>query len=226
MIWIRVVEAWTLAAGLQFVLWFVQQRTKNAGIVDVGWAASFALVVALFAWRATAPLDAWLPIAIVVAVWSMRLASYLVARGAARAPEEGRYVDLRERWGSRAPVRFFVFFQAQAALTGLLSTAFVVPFVVEPISNVRFVGVAVSVIGIAGEAIADAQLRRFKRTSRGVCDVGLWSWSRHPNYFFEWCVWIGFAIYGLAFVPWGLIALVGQLIIVTSKGWVTPRRTS
>nr|MDQ3341255.1 DUF1295 domain-containing protein [Myxococcota bacterium] len=189
MIWARVVEAWGLAAGLQLVLWLVQQRTKNAGIVDVGWAASFTLVVALFAWRASAPLDAWLPIAIVVVVWSLRLAGYLVARGAARAPEEGRYVDLRERWGPRASARFFVFFQAQAALTAVLSTAFVVPFVAEPTSDLRFVGMALSVIGIAGEALADAQLRRFKKTSRGVCDVGLWSWSRHPNYFFEWCVW-------------------------------------
>ena len=48
MIWVRVVEAWALAAGLQLGLWIVQQRTKNAGIVDVGWALSFALVVALF----------------------------------------------------------------------------------------------------------------------------------------------------------------------------------
>ena len=90
MIWVRVVEAWALAAGLQLGLWIVQQRTKNAGIVDVGWALSFALVVALFAWRATAPLTSWLPIAIVVAVWSLRLAGYLVSRGAARSPEEGR----------------------------------------------------------------------------------------------------------------------------------------
>ncbi|MBA3499145.1 MAG: DUF1295 domain-containing protein [Deltaproteobacteria bacterium] len=221
MIWARVVEAWGLAAGLQLVLWLVQQRTKNAGIVDVGWAASFTLVVALFAWRASAPLDAWLPIAIVVVVWSLRLAGYLVARGAARAPEEGRYVDLRERWGPRASARFFVFFQAQAALTAVLSTAFVVPFVAEPTSDLRFVGMALSVIGIAGEALADAQLRRFKKTSRGVCDVGLWSWSRHPNYFFEWCVWIGYAVYCLAFGAAGLIAIVPQAIILGSIMGVT-----
>src|SRR5690349_6818045 len=95
---LRVVEAWSLAAALQLVLWLVQQRTKNAGIVDVGWALSFAMVVALFAWRATSPVEAWLPIAIVVTAWSIRLTGYLVARGAARSPEEGRYVDLRARW--------------------------------------------------------------------------------------------------------------------------------
>ena len=220
MIWVRVVEAWSLAAGLQLVLWLVQQRTKNAAIVDVGWAASFTLVIALFAWRATAPLAAWLPIAIVVCTWSLRLAGYLVSRGALRV-EEGRYVDLRARWGANASRNFFVFFQAQAALTGVLATAFVVPFVATPASDVRWLGIVVSAIGIVGEAVADAQLARFKATSRGVCDVGLWAWSRHPNYFFEWCVWIGFAIYGLAYLPWGAIALVGQAIIVASIFGVT-----
>ena len=222
MIWIRVVEAWTLAAGLQFGLWLVQQRTKNAGIVDVGWALSFALVVALFAWRATAPVEAWLPIAIVVVAWSLRLTGYLVGRGAARPPEEGRYVELRQRWAPHASRTFFVFFQVQAALTGVLSTAFVVPFVAAPRSDLRWIGVAIAALGVAGETLADAQLARFKTKHRGeVCDVGLWSWSRHPNYFFEWCVWIGYAVYGLAFAPWGLIAIVPQAIILASILGVT-----
>ena len=223
MIWLRVVEAWSVAAALQLVLWLVQQRTKNAGIVDVGWALSFAMVVALFAWRATSPVDAWLPIAIVVVAWSTRLTGYLVARGAARSPEEGRYVDLRARWAPHASRKFFVFFQAQAALTGVLSTAFVVPFVANPSHEaLRWTGVAIASIGVIGETIADAQLARFKRTHRGkVCDVGLWSWSRHPNYFFEWCVWLGYAIYGLAFGTWGLIAIVPQAIILASILGVT-----
>jgi steroid 5-alpha reductase family enzyme len=219
---LRVLEAWSLAAALQLVLWLVQQRTKNAGIVDVGWAMSFAMVVALFAWRATSPVESWLPIAIVVVVWSTRLTGYLVYRGAARSPEEGRYVDLRARWGASASWKFFVFFQAQAALTGILSTAFVVPFVEEPTSPLRWAGVVIASIGIVGETIADAQLARFKRAHKGrVCDVGLWSWSRHPNYFFEWCVWIGYAAYGLAYGAWGLIAIVPQAIILGSILGVT-----
>jgi len=223
---LRVAEAWALAAALQLALWLVQQRTRNAGIVDVGWAASFALVAGLFAWRATAPAAAWAPIAAIVAVWSARLSAYLVARGAVRAPEEGRYADLRRRWGRRASRNLFVFFQAQAALTGLLSTAFVVPFLAAPTGPTwpRALGAAVALTGIAGETLADAQLARWKRdpAHRGrVCDAGLWAWSRHPNYFFEWCVWIGHAIYGLAFLPWGLIALAPQAILLASILWVT-----
>jgi steroid 5-alpha reductase family enzyme len=221
-----VLEAWLLAAALQLVLWFVQQKTRNAGIVDVGWAGSFALVVALFAWRATAPIEAWLPIAIVVVVWSLRLTGYLVSRGATRSPEEGRYVDLRARWAPHAARKFFVFFQAQAALTGVLSVAFVVPFVATPWDSgwLRGAGIALSAIGILGETIADAQLARWRRDpgNRGrVCESGLWAYSRHPNYFFEWCVWVGYAVYGVAFAPAGLIALIGQAIILASILGVT-----
>jgi steroid 5-alpha reductase family enzyme len=219
----RVAEAWAIAATIQLVLWLVQQRTRNAGIVDLGWALSFTPVALLFAWRSTSCACGWGVLLAIVLAWSLRLGGYLTARGAASAPEEGRYKDLRARWGARASVKFFVFFQAQAALVAILSTAFAVPFVVEPTSWLpRAIGGAISIAGIAGEAIADAQLARFKRENTGkVCDVGLWSWSRHPNYFFEWCVWIGYAIYGLAFGSWGLIAVGGQLLIVASIFGVT-----
>jgi steroid 5-alpha reductase family enzyme len=220
-------EAWALAAALQLALWLVQQRTRNTGIVDVGWAASFALVAGLFAYRATAPLEAWGPIAVIVAAWSLRLSAYLVARGAARAPEEGRYATLRARWGANASRNLFVFFQAQAALTGILSTAFVVPFAMAPgpLGQLRALGAGVALVGLAGETVADAQLARWRRDpgNRGrVCDAGLWAYSRHPNYFCEWLVWVGYAIYGLAFpLPWGLLGLFGQALILASIFGVT-----
>ncbi|HET7505320.1 MAG TPA: DUF1295 domain-containing protein [Kofleriaceae bacterium] len=223
---VRIAEAWALAAALQLVLWAIQQRTRNAGIVDVGWALSFALVIALFAARATAPVAAWAPLAAIAGAWSLRLGGYLIARGAARSPEEGRYVDLRRRWAPRAAARFFVFFQAQAALTGILSIAFVVPFIAAPWDHgwLRGLGSAISLAGLAGESLADAQLARWKRdpAHRGqVCDVGLWAASRHPNYFFEWCVWLGHAVYGLAFAPHGAIALFPQALLLTSILFVT-----
>jgi steroid 5-alpha reductase family enzyme len=216
-------QAWAVAASIQLVLWLVQQRTKNAGIVDVGWALSFAPIAALFAVRSTSCACGWAVPATLVAIWSLRLGGYLLLRGAASPPEEGRYVTLRATWGARASRNFFVFFQAQAALTALLSSAFVVPFLAEPDAMwPRAAGASLTIIGIAGEAIADAQLRRFKREHPGeVCDRGLWGWSRHPNYFFEWCVWLGYAVYGLAYGSWGLIALAPQAIILASIFGVT-----
>ncbi len=221
----RVGEAWLACAAIQAVLWLVQQRTRNAGIVDVGWALTFTVAIGLYAARASSPPSAWLPLAAIVAVWSVRLGGYLISRGAASPPEEGRYVDLRARWGDRAGPRFFVFFQAQAALTALLSSALVVPFIVAPrCCALQIAGVALSAIGVLGETVADAQLHRWRRdpAHKGkVCDVGLWSWSRHPNYFFEWCVWLGYAAYGVAFAPWGLIAFGAQAVILASIWGVT-----
>ncbi len=221
----RVGEAWLACALIQAMLWLVQRRTRNAGIVDVGWALTFTVAIGIYAARATSPITAWLPLAAIVAVWSVRLGGYLIARGAASPPEEGRYVELRARWGDRAGSRFFVFFQAQAALTALLSSALVVPFVAAPRwCALQAAGVALSAIGVLGETIADAQLHRWRRdpAHRGqVCDVGLWSWSRHPNYFFEWCVWLGYAIHGLAFAPYGLIAIVPQALLLCSILFVT-----
>ena len=63
---IHIAEAWALCAAVQLVLWAIQQRTRNAGIVDVGWAFSFAAVAAVFAWQASAPVAAWAPIAAIV----------------------------------------------------------------------------------------------------------------------------------------------------------------
>jgi steroid 5-alpha reductase family enzyme len=222
---IRIAEATLLCAAIQALLWGIAQRTKNAGIVDVGWALSFTAIVALFGAQSHAPRDAYLPIGIIVVVWSTRLGCYLIDRGAIFGPEEGRYVELRRRWALAASRKFYVFFQLQAALTGILATAFVVPFLADPTDGgvLRGLGASLSAIGVLGEAVADYQLARWKRDpgNRGkVCDVGLWGYSRHPNYFFEWMVWLGYAVYGLAF-PNGWIALFGQALIFATIWKVT-----
>jgi steroid 5-alpha reductase family enzyme len=222
----RLGEAWLLCAVLQLGLWAVQQRTRNAGIVDVGWAGSFTAIAVLYGITAVGARASYLPIGIVVVLWSARLSSYLISRGAASGDEEGRYRTLRKAWAPHASSRFFVFFQAQGALAAVLSSAFVVPFVAAPCDagGLRGAGLAVAIVGLVGETVADGQLARFRRdpANRGrVCEVGLWGYSRHPNYFFEWCVWLGYAVYGLAFGVWGLIAIVGQAIIVGSIFGVT-----
>jgi steroid 5-alpha reductase family enzyme len=214
----RIAEAWILCAILQGVLWFIAQKTKNAGIVDVGWAQSFTAVILVFALQPLTPRGNWLPLAIVVIAWSTRLTCYLIARGAATGREEGRYVDLRRRWALHASKRFFMFFQAQAALTAVLSLAFVVPFVTPAWDGggLRVFGAMIAAAGVAGEAFADAQLRKFKKDPGNVgkvCDMGLWSYSRHPNYFFEWLIWIAYAVFALA-SPHGWVALAMPVLML------------
>ena len=163
---VRVALGWAIAATIQLVLWLVQQRKRNAGIVDVGWALCFTPIVLVFAWCATACARCWVVLVAVVCVWSLRLGGYLILRGAARSPEEGRYAELRRRWAPHASRSFFLFFQAQAALAAVLSSAFVIPFIVEPWEGsapLRAAGAAISIVGILGESVADLQLARFKR---------------------------------------------------------------
>ena len=215
--------AWAAIAALQLLLWLVQLRTRNAGIVDVGWAGGFAIVVAILVVTRRGPQG--LPIAIVVSVWSLRLTGHLLARGAATGAEEGRYVELRRKWAPYANRAFFIFFQAQALMVGVLSIA-IVPSLCGVASRspiFRVVGIALATAGILGESIADAQLVAFKRTptNKGrVCDVGLWSVSRHPNYFFESLVWVGYATYATAF-PYGALAWIAPALITASIFKVT-----
>ena len=220
--------AWAIAATIQFVLWLISLRTKNAGIVDVGWALSFTPIAGYFAWRSSMAAMQVALVAGVVTAWSVRLGSYLVLRGAAHGPEEGRYRFLRERWQPHANRSFFIFFQVQALLSAFLSIAFVVPSLLPPhgapdsLSPWLVAGLVISVLGIIGESIADGQLANFKKTAtrEAVCDVGLWSWSRHPNYFFESMYWAGWGVVGIGFQH-GYIAWASCILLTASIFRVT-----
>ena len=86
-----------------------------------------------------------------------------------------------------------------------------------------------AIAGYAGEALADAQLKAFRTdpANKGrVCDVGLWRWSRHPNYFFEWFGWLAYPVIGISFgdplsYPWGFAALLGPVFMYWILVYVT-----
>jgi steroid 5-alpha reductase family enzyme len=216
---------WAITAIAMVALWFLQRRTRNAAVVDAGWSYSFAIAAIVFAFGGTAPRAQTLPLTLMVLMWSIRLGTYLLkTRVLGEVEEEGRYVTLRRRWAPNVDRAFFLFFQAQAALAALLTIAFVLPYV-DPapgIRALRWLAVFVFSIGLTGEAMADAQLHQFKRdpTNRGrVCDVGLWRLSRHPNYFFEWLIWVSFFLYSLNVGGW--IAIVAPAIILYTLFRVT-----
>jgi steroid 5-alpha reductase family enzyme len=105
----------------------------------------------------------------------------------------------------------FQFFQFQAVLLVALS----VPFLLAArnpapeLRPVEYIAAGLWFLALLGETLADSQLAAFKRSpaNRGrVCDAGFWRWTRHPNYFCEWMVWVAFALFALA-SPWGWIAL-------------------
>jgi steroid 5-alpha reductase family enzyme len=112
----------------------------------------------------------------------------------------------------------FKFFQMQAVSVVLLGAAFLVTSInpAPALHPFEIAGLALFLIALTGEALADRQLAAFKRDSanRGrVCDTGLWRYSRHPNYFFEWLVWVAFFVFALG-SPWGWVAIIGPASIL------------
>jgi steroid 5-alpha reductase family enzyme len=203
--------AFIAAATVFAALFFVARRMNNFGIVDIAWAAGFAPVAGLYAafgdgagWRRGL-------IAAMAALWSLRLGGHLARRILGHHPvEDGRYQQLRREWAGKLNSRMFLFYQAQALLLVILSLPFLLA-ARNPSPHwhaLEIAGVGLWIVALAGETLADVQLARFKRdaANRGrVCDAGVWRLSRHPNYFFEWLVWVAFALFA-AGSPWGWVA--------------------
>ncbi|MDP1581780.1 MAG: DUF1295 domain-containing protein [Candidatus Didemnitutus sp.] len=209
-----------IALGLAFAgLYFWARRVDNYGVVDVAWSYAFAGVAIFYAlvgqgwpWRRAL-------IAGLAAAWSLRLGTHLLRRVAGHHPvEDGRYVQLRRDWAGNFAPKMFGFFQLQALSVVLLSLPFLWP-ALNPAPQMHWlewVGAALWLIALSGEALADRQLASFKRNAanRGqVCAVGLWRYSRHPNYFFEWLVWVGFFVFACA-SPWGWTAVIAPASIL------------
>ncbi len=202
---------------MMFALWLLHLRMRNASVVDVGWASGVGILAAMYALLGSGDPVRRTIGAVLGGVWSIRLAAHLAHR-VANEPEDGRYAELRARWGGNLTVKFLVFFLGQ----GLLDVVLAVPFLaasVNPAARLHpleVAGMLVWLISVVGEGVADEQLRRFKAdpSNRGrVCEVGLWQYSRHPNYFFEWLIWCAFALFGLA-SPFGWLALIGPALML------------
>jgi steroid 5-alpha reductase family enzyme len=207
-----------IVAGMMLVLWAIHLLIRNAAIVDAGWAACLAAVALFYAAKGPGyPARKW-AIACMAGFWGLRLASYLLSSRVIGHREEGRYVQLRREWKTNLSLRFLFFFEFQ----GLLGTVLSLPFLLAcldpraPLGKLEKIGAAIWLISICGEAVADYQLNRFKKdpTNKGkTYRAGLWSYSRHPNYFFEWMIWVGYAIFALG-SPWGWLGMISPALML------------
>jgi steroid 5-alpha reductase family enzyme len=219
-------NAWTLtglgintAVLIMAITWLLCRWVDNAGYVDVAWSYSFALIVWLFAALGPGDMLRKSLIIAMVTIWSLRLGTHLLLRVSKHHPrEDKRYASLREQFPKRPWLMFFGFFQFQAVLVGLLCAPFAAACV-NPDPDLHaweIAGAALWIVAIAGEAVADHQLNRFRSNpaSQGkVCNTGLWRYSRHPNYFFEWIVWIAYFLFALG-TPGGWITIYCPLLML------------
>jgi steroid 5-alpha reductase family enzyme len=197
-------------------LWLLGIRQRNFSYVDIGWSANFVLLALVYGALGTGAPERRALLAAMFALWGLRLAWHL-ARRILGEPEEGRYQELRRKWGAAGEAalnrRMYRFFLLQAALNLFLSLPLLIACR-NPAPGIRafeWLGLAIWLVGLAGESLADRQLARFKAdpASRGrVCEQGLWRYSRHPNYFFEWTIWVAYAAFALGSPPWGYAGLL------------------
>jgi steroid 5-alpha reductase family enzyme len=209
---ILILIAWAFAAVLMAGVWLVSLRIANFGIVDIAWSLTFAPIVVFFSF--TAPgfeTRRWL-IATMVAIWSLRLGIHVAVRVLRAHPKEDpRYTEFREKWQKNLKLNFFVFFQIQALSVVALALPFlIIGFNADPRLNIfEQLGAALWLIAVAGESLADHQLKEFKASpgnKNEVCQAGLWRYSRHPNYFFEWLTWVAYWVFALG-SPLGCTAI-------------------
>ncbi len=225
-LYVEALAAIALSLSLLMALaWTVQQRTGNSGWVDTTWTFSVGLTgagSALWPIAGAAPnARQWL-VASLVAIWSLRLGLHIAVRSAGIS-DDPRYAAFASEWGADSPRKMFIFLQNQAlGSIPLVFAIFVAARFPEQALRLQdYLGALLLFIGIAGEALADAQLKSFRTDpdNKGrVCDVGLWRWSRHPNYFFEWFGWLAYPVIGISVgyplsYPWGWASLLAPVFM-------------
>ena len=210
------------------LLWAWQLRSGRGSVVDIFWTAGVAVLscIQLLLVCETPDSRQWLAAALITG-WAVKLNAILIVR-IQQLPEDGRYEALKESWKSRASQRMFYFFQLQAIACMLFALPFcLIAQAMGPLNSLDLVGVAIWTLGVAGGLIADIQLTSFRLNpkNRGeVCDRGLWRYSRHPNYFFEWVHWCSYVFLAWT-APLGwliLLAPLSMLYLLLFKTGVPP----
>lgn len=200
-------------------LWRLGVAKANCGVVDLYWSFGFAVI----AWLELAIGDRWdgyrLAFIALVTSWAMRLGWHLADRHRTARGEDARYRIMRERNGPGWPMKsFWMVFMLQAVILWIIAAPIHVVLagpVMEVDQILVVIGACIFAAGFVLEWVADGALATFRRNPANhgrLLTTGVFSWSRHPNYFGEAAVWWGLGIfaYGLS---GSLLALLGPAIL-------------
>lgn len=218
-----------------FVVWIffstaylISEKKNNYGYIDIIWGSSF-VVISVAALITTSIVKGEYPsipalVSITaVTIWGLRLSIYLFKRNWNK-PEDYRYVKMRNNLKDKKHKKllaYFKIFMTQFVLSTLVSTTLVITINGELIDNQNLVyvftiiGGLLWIIGFLFESIGDAQLRKFKSNKANkakIMDKGLWSITRHPNYFGESLMWLGLSTIGLS-VVFGYIGMISFVLM-------------
>lgn len=213
-------------AIIMTALWVAQFRGRGTvGAVDVAWSyGTGGLAITLLYLGSNGEPGRRILLAAMAMVWAIRLGTHLLQR-LWRQGEDNRYIHMRKAMGQHAQPLLFFFFQVQA----FWAVLFALPIWAAAEAWSPFpsawdlIGLSVWLTAIAGEHISDQQLRRFLATPGGpgqVCTVGLWRYSRHPNYFCEWLQWCAYAIIATT-SPFAWLAYSGAVLMYIFLVYIT-----
>jgi steroid 5-alpha reductase family enzyme len=207
-----------LVLMMMIFLWILYFFKKNAGIVDIGWAFGFVLAAWAYFFLGEGYFLKRFIMLVMVSVWGTRLAWHLYFR-MVTSEEDPRYQEIRRSWGEKnTDFKFLMMFIFQGVLVIVLSLPFlIIGSLAKPgWHGVEFVGMAIWWLGFLGETYADRQLVRFKNNPDNqskVCRRGFWRYSRHPNYFFEFVLWVGYFLFALG-TPGGWLSVLSPAIML------------
>jgi steroid 5-alpha reductase family enzyme len=219
-VWIAALPVLLIAAT---VTWLVSLPLKNVAIVDSLWSLMLFSAGVIYALNSDPRAPRLALVLWLLAIWSMRLAFYITGRNIGKG-EDHRYQAIRARNQPRFALKsLYLVFWLQAFLAWIISLPLLGAFSsTRPIGWLDYAGVALWVIGFVFEAGGDWQLARFKKDPANagqVMDRGLWRYTRHPNYFGEFCIWWGFWLIALSAGAWWSIlgsALISYLLLRVS----------
>jgi len=208
---------WGLTAILiaAVLTWLVSLARRDVSIVDSLWSLFFLLAAAVYAATAPDPGPRTLLVLALVVVWAVRLSAYITWRNWGEG-EDRRYQAIRRNNEPHFAIKsLYIVFGLQGLLAWLISLPLLAAMVSgASINALDFIGVGLWAVGMAFEAGGDYQLARFKARADNhgkVMDQGLWRYTRHPNYFGEFCIWWGFYAIALAGGAWW--AIVSPLVM-------------
>ncbi|MEM8866953.1 MAG: DUF1295 domain-containing protein [Verrucomicrobiota bacterium] len=208
--WVGLLLVGTVVASLAYL---VALKAKLMAIVDLIWTAGLGISGIAYYFAQEVPHARATFVVIILGLWSFRLSYHLLKDRVLRGHEDPRYANLDAHWGAASRRNFYFLFLAQIVFIAI----FLYPVTIaagNPAGGGRVadvLGILIALSALVGESIADRQLAAFraKPENKGaVCRQGLWRYSRHPNYFFEWLHWWAYVAFAWGAANWWL-SLIG-----------------
>jgi steroid 5-alpha reductase family enzyme len=201
--------------GVGVVSWLVSIFKKDVSFVDSLWSLFFLAAATVFALGSQPLSDRGVLVITLVAIWALRLSIYITARNWGE-PEDYRYQSIRENNEPGFTFKsLYIVFGLQGVLAWIISLPLLAAITSDSALNaIDLIAAMLWLVGFVFEAGGDYQLSRFKarkENSGRVLDTGLWRYTRHPNYFGDFCIWWSFYLF--AFASGGWWSLVSPLLM-------------